>query len=157
ENPRHNPRLLTVGRAYRGGREYFINGSGLIAPLTRAEATKWHLHHNNHQNVAQCPPVGACPEPAAISGGSMCTLTGSETAQSHAKKPISANQKAANNIDFFILPPTSELKMAADANTDQRPQECHGNPNPAVQATRRDAADHGANIATKSQARAIAQ
>jgi hypothetical protein len=43
--------------------------------------------------IEQCPPVGAWPDPAAMTGGSLRKSTVGEASQSHDKKPINATQK----------------------------------------------------------------
>ncbi len=51
--------------------------------------------HTRHLAMEQCPPTVACPEPAAISGGSLRRSTGAEAAKSQAMKVTSANQNTA--------------------------------------------------------------
>ena len=56
-----------------------------------------------------------------MSGGSKRTLTGLETAQSHAKKATSATQKMSVNEErfFFMICALSESKVATDAHANQ--------------------------------------
>ena len=54
-----------------------------------------------------------------------------------------------------MLPP-SELVVAAHAHANERTRKGQRHPQPAVQAAGGDAAEHGTDVATKSQARAVA-
>src|SRR5690606_16630292 len=61
--------------------------------------------HRRLQNVeAQCPPLGARPEPAAISGGSARTSIAVLCAQSQAKKPAISAQNNTAIQGFFMAP-----------------------------------------------------
>ena len=109
-----------------------------------------------HLAIEQCPPLAAWPEPAAISGGSLRRSTGAETMKSQLKKAARPSQKTACNWCVVLMRPPSKLVMAAHAHTDQRACKSQGHPDPAVQAAGGDAAEHGADVAAKRQARVVA-
>lgn len=103
--------------------------------------------------MAQCPPVGAWPDPKAMAGGSSLRSMVGDVNQSQLKKSASTTQKT-HFIDAcdFMLGLRLKAKATTNAHTDQGANECQRNPDPAVQTARGDAAEHGANVATKCQA-----
>src|SRR5699024_3100734 len=71
-----------------------------------------------------------------------------------------ANQHDTKNNKQYTLvhgDAYSKTTVTTDANPNQRAAERNRDPDPAVQTTGRDPTEHGTDIASESQARAIAQ
>ncbi len=103
-----------------------------------------------------------------MTGGSFRKSTVGEASQSQDKKPIKATQKMilstvmAERLDGeacsgAVMMTALKLVTAAQAHTNQGAKESQWYPNPAVKAASRNPAQHGTDVATECQTRAVTQ